>query len=343
MQGSLTCRGLGPSGIEVTVLGFGAGPIGGFRGQIAEPEAQGILDAAWQAGVRYYDTSPVYGYGRSELRVGHALRQREREAFVVSTKVGRVLSRMAPGESVPGLRPGGLPFKPAFDYSRAGALRSLEQSYLRLGFDRIDILLIHDVDAVIHGSSAAAEARFAEAVAGAYPALADLRASGEIRALGVGLNEVDWCVRFVRETDLDCVLLAGHYTLLDQSALTELLPLCQRKGVGVILGAPYNSGLLARGPVPGATYDYREAPAAILEKVRRIVEVCARHDVPLQAAALQFPLAHPAVCSVIPGAMSRIEQEQNVAMVHRPIPAPFWEELRAEGLIDPSAPLPAST
>lgn len=335
-------RRLGRTALEVTALGFGAAPIGGFRATIPEAEAQGLLDAAWDGGVRYFDTSPFYGYGRSELRLGHALRQRPREEYVLSTKIGRVMRPLLPGETPPAdLRAHGLPgFIPRFDYTYDGVMRSIEQSHLRLGLDRIDVVLIHDVDFWTIGDQAVLEDRFRTVMEGGYRALHELRAAGVIGAIGCGLNEADMCLRFAKAGDFDCMLLAGRYTLLEQGALAEFLPYCATRGMSVILGGPFNSGILA-GPVrDGASYDYVAAPADIIARARRIEAVCARHDTPLPAAALHFVLAHPAVCSVIPGALSRSEVEQNIAHLRRPVPAALWAELQAEGLLDPAAPVP---
>ena len=335
-------RRLGRTSLEVTALGFGGAPIGGFRATIPEAEAQALLDAAWDGGVRLYDTSPFYGYGRSELRVGHALRQRPRGEFVLSTKVGRVMRPLGPGEEPPAdLRQHGLPgFVPRFDYSYDGVMRSLEQSHLRLGLDRIDVVLIHDVDFWTIRDRAVLEERFRTVMEGGYRALHELRAQGVIGAIGCGLNESDTCLRFAQAGDFDCMLLAGRYTLLEQGALADLFPYCATKGMSVILGGPFNSGILA-GPVrEGAPYDYVAAPAGVVERARRIEAVCTRHAVPLPAAALQFVLAHPVVCSVIPGALARREVEENIAHLRRPIPAALWQELRVEGLLDPAAPVP---
>ncbi len=335
-------RRLGRTGIEVTALGFGAAPIGGFRATIPEAEAQSLLEAAWDGGVRYFDTSPFYGYGRSELRVGHALRQRPRQDFVVSTKIGRLMHPLRPGETPPaGLRQGGLPgFVPEFDYSYDGVMRSLEQSCLRMGLSRIDILLIHDIDFWTIRNHAVLEDRFRTVMEGGYRALHELRAAGVIGAIGCGLNEADMCLRFAKAGDFDCMLLAGRYTLLEQGALAEFLPYCATRGMSVILGGPFNSGILAGEVKEGAPYDYAAAPPEIVAKARRIEATCRRHAVPLPAAALQFVLAHPVVCSVIPGALSRSEVEQNLAHLRRALPAALWRDLVAEGLLDPAAPVP---
>jgi D-threo-aldose 1-dehydrogenase len=333
-------RRLGKSAVEVTAMGLGAAPLGGFRGAIHPAEARGVVRTAYDAGLRYIDTSPYYGYGRSELVCGETFRDLPRDSFTLSTKVGRVLSPLRAGDSTVGLRPGGLPFRPAFDYSREGTLRSLEHSQARLGLARIDIVFVHDVDLYTHRTSEAYEQACRQALEGAVPALVGLREAGLIGAVGVGLNEIEPCLRFAQQADIDCILLAGRYTLLEQRALEELLPLCERKGIAVVVGGPFNSGVLVSGPAPGAKYDYADAPPDVLARVAMIQAVCVRHGVPMPAAALQFPLAHPAVAAVIPGAMNRTELLANLDWMMRPIPPALWEELRAEGLLDPRAPTP---
>jgi D-threo-aldose 1-dehydrogenase len=330
-------RRLGKSAVEVTLMGFGGAPLGNLFNPVAADAARQAIDGAYDRGLRYFDTAPLYGHGLSERRLGEALRSRPRESFVLSTKVGRVLE--------PGTPPAGayvaLPsFVPRFDYSEAGALRSVEESLGRLGLDRVDVLYIHDIDAFTHGAEGV-PARFREAMAGAYRAIERLRREGRVRAIGVGVNEWEACQRAAEAADFDCFLLAGRYTLLEQEALDSFLPLCERRGIGVVVGGPFNSGLLATGPVPGATYNYRPALPAILERARRLERVCASHGVPLAAAALQFPLAHPAVACVIPGARSVAEVEQNVALLARPLPPALWGDLKAEGLVRADAPTPA--
>jgi D-threo-aldose 1-dehydrogenase len=334
-------RKLGSAPLEVTQLGLGCGPIGGFRVAIPEDEALGLVTTAHEAGIRLFDTSPLYGHGRSELRLGQALRQLPRESFVVSTKVGRWLTPVGPGQSREGLRPGGLDFRPTYDLSRDGVLRALEQSYCRLGLPSIDIVLIHDVDVRSHGSEEAYEARYREALEGAYPALDELRSAGVIKAVGIGVNEILPCLRFARDTDLDCILLAGRYTLLEQQALDELLPLCLETQIGILVGGPFNSGILAKGPVEGAPYNYLAPPPEVLERVRAIDQACRRHGVALAAAALQFPLAHPAISTLIPGAISRAEVLQNADHLRARVPAELWAELKHAGLLHPAAPVPA--
>ena len=339
---TLPSRRVGRTAIEVTTLGLGGAPMGGFRATISDAEALALTDAAWQAGVRYFDTSPFYGYGRSELRMGAALRDKPRGEFVLSTKIGRILHAMRPGETPPAdFRQNGLPgFAPVFDYSYDGVMRSLEHSTLRLGLSRIDIALVHDVDFWTIKDRELLDERFRTVMDSGYRALDELRRAGVIGAIGVGINEADTSLRFIRAGDFDCMLLAGRYTLLEQGGLAEFLPECVTRGVSVVLGGPYNSGILTGDVRPGVTHDYVAAPPALVEKAQRIEAVCRRHAVELGAAALQFPLFHPAVCSVIPGALAVREVTQNAARLSAPIPADLWSELKREGLLDPAAPTP---
>jgi D-threo-aldose 1-dehydrogenase len=338
----IATRPLGKSGVPVTQLGFGGAPLGDFYQKLPEPQALATIEAAHDLGVTLFDTSPLYGYGLSEQRFGHVLRQKPRDSYILSTKVGRVFDAPARGEAVDhGGWAGGLEFNPTFDYSYDGAMRSFEQSLMRLGINAIDVLLIHDVDIWTHGSREAYEQRLKEALAGAYKALLQLRDEGVVKAIGVGVNEVESCMRFAEGGDFDCFLLAGRYTLLEQTALDDFLPLCQRRDIGIMLGGPYNSGILATGAVPGAKYNYKDAPPEIMDRVARIEAVCKRHGVALPAAAIQFPLAHPVVASMIPGAVKPEEVERNKALIPVPIPADFWAELKREGLVREDAPVPA--
>jgi D-threo-aldose 1-dehydrogenase len=335
-------RRIGRTALDVTVFGFGAAPIGGFRASISEAQAMATVEAAAAGGVAFFDTSPFYGYGRSELRLGAALRALPRDSFVLSTKIGRVMRPMKPGERIDGLRPNGLPFAPRFDYSYDGVMRSLEHSCLRLGLNRIDIVFIHDVDMWSLRDAALLERHFAEAMDGGYRALDELRRAGDIAAIGCGLNDAAMCARFAAAGDFDCMLLAGRYTLLEQGALADFMPVAQSKNIAVVIGGPFNSGILTGNVGPESKYDYAAAPPAGIARAQRLEEVCGRHGVALAAAAIQFPLAHPAVVSVIPGALSPAEIEANLAHMRRPIPAALWQELRHEGLLDPAAPLPAA-
>jgi len=335
-------RRVGKTALEVTELGLGGAPMGGFRATISDAEAIALTDAAYDGGVRYFDTSPFYGYGRSELRMGAALRNKPRDSYVLSTKIGRILHAMKPGERPPDhFRENGLPgFAPVFDYSYDGVMRSLEHSHLRLGIARIDIALVHDVDFWTIKDRAILDQRFKMVMDSGFKALDELRRAGVIGAIGVGINEADTSLRFVQAGDFDCMLLAGRYTLLEQGALSEFLPECVKRSVSLILGGPYNSGILAGNVKPGATHDYVAAPPDLIDKAQKIEAVCRRHGVELGAAALQFPLFHPAVCAVIPGALGVAEVKQNVARLGARIPAELWSELKQEKLLEPAAPTP---
>lgn len=333
-------RKLGRTPLLLTELGFGAGPLGAFYGEIPSGTAAATVEAAWQAGLRTFDTAPLYGYGRSELRLGHVLREMPRDEYVLCTKVGRYFVPLKPGDDTRKLRPGGLPFRPVLDYSYDGAMRSLEHSLLRIGVARVDVVHLHDLDAWACGGEEAAESYLRQAEAGAFKALAELRASGDIGAIGVGVNQPAWAARVIRALDLDCVMIAGRYSLLNQEALDELFPLCLERKIGVLAAGPFNGGLLARGPAPGVRYNYGEPPTEIVEQLGRLQAVCQRHDVPIAAAALQFTAAHPAVTSVVAGAMSPDEVDANARHLRRPIPAAFWQELRASGALPNQAPLP---
>jgi D-threo-aldose 1-dehydrogenase len=338
----LQTRSLGRTQIPVTSLGFGGAPLGDLYARLDERGAVATIEAAHRAGMNLFDTSPHYGNGLSELRFGAALRPIPRDTFVLSTKVGRHMNPRMPGGTAggPGFA-GGVPHASIIDYSYDGTMRSFEQSLLRLGLDRIDILLIHDVDVWTHGPDLV-DRRFQEAMDGCYRALDDLRSQSVIRAVGVGLNESEMCARFAEAGDFDCMLLAGRYSLLQQDALERFLPLAERKGIGVILGGVFNSGILATGARPDARFNYRQAPPDILERVARIERVCGAHGTALPVAALQFALAAPAVASVIVGGVTPEEVERNVAAVNHRIPASLWSDLKNEGLLPESVPTPAS-
>jgi D-threo-aldose 1-dehydrogenase len=333
-------RSLGRGGLVVTALGFGGAPLGDLYARLDDATAIATVDAAYDTGVRLFDTSPLYGRGLSEHRTGTALRRRPRDSFVLSTKLGRVYVPVPDGVRNAEGYVGGLPFEGRFDYSYDGALRSLEQSLLRLGTARIDIVLIHDIDAWTHGADAV-EARYREALDGAWRALAELRAQGVVRAIGVGVNDAAVCARVARDADPDCVLLAGRYSLLEQPALDDFLPLAQARGIGVLLGGVFNSGILATGAIAGARYNYRAAPPEILARVARIGRVCAAHEVDLPHAAIAFALGHPAVASIVLGAVTPDEATRNAALFARPVPAALWRDLVVEGLLRGDAPLPA--
>ena len=327
--------------IDFTEIGFGAAPLGNLYRAVPEDEARALLECAWAGGVRYYDTAPLYGLGLSERRLGALLRGKARDAYVLSTKAGRLLAACDPAD--PRRTGRGQWFdaparREVYDYSRDGILRSLEFSLERLGADRVDILYVHDVDAWTHGSKAASEARIDEFMASGYRAMVSLREQGVVKAIGGGVNEWEVCQHLAERGDFDLFLLAGRYTLLEQEALDGFLPLCESRGIGVVIGGPFNSGILASGPTPGARYDYRPAPEAVRERVRRLDEVCRSHRVALADAALRFPLLHPCVVSVIPGGQGVREVESNVRAAHASIPSALWGDLKGQGLLRSDAP-----
>ena len=338
----LATREVGTTGLHVPILGLGGAPLGDLYELIPEERALGTVARAYDQGVRLFDTAPLYGYGLSEHRVGHVLRRHPRDSYVLATKVGRHLVPKAPADIDRGQWTGGLNMQPVYDYSYDGTMRALEQSHQRLGIERIDIAFIHDVDVWTHGSRETYEPRYKEAVDGAFRALAELRSASVIRAIGMGVNETEPCVRLATDADPDVFLLAGRYTLLEQGGLGDLLPLARRRRFSFLLGGPYNSGILATGAVPGAKYNYKDAPPEIMDRVRRIEAVCARHGIPLKAAAIQFPLGLPEVASVVPGAVRPEEVEDNLRLITRAIPAGLWEELKAEGLLAEDCPVPAA-
>lgn len=322
-------------------LGFGAAPLGNMRRALNEADAEATVRRAWDLGLRYFDTAPLYGHGLSERRLGAALRGETRDGYLVSTKVGRLLEPCAAGEEGGGIYVDTPPVKAAFDYSYDGVMRSFEASLARLGLDRVDIVYVHDIDAMTHGSTAAAEARLWELFdGGGWRALDGLRSAGAVRAIGAGVNACAPCERLLELADPDIFLLAGRYTLLDQSALKRLLPQCLARDVRIVLGGPFNSGVLATGARPGAFYDYEPAGPEILARTAALEAVCRRHGVPLAQAALQFPGAHPAVACVIPGGQTPEEVARNVATHAAPTPPALWAELKAERLIRSDAPTP---
>ncbi|MCW6508708.1 aldo/keto reductase [Lichenifustis flavocetrariae] len=324
-------------------LGFGAAPLGDLFEKLDEMKAIDTVRAAYDAGMRVFDTSPHYGNGLSESRCGTAIRTMPRDEVVFSTKVGRVMDPfepVAPKDTnvfSPGFA-GGFPHKARFDYTYDGAMRSVEHSLLRTGLDRIDVLLIHDCDVWTHGTDV--EAKFAEAMGGAYKALDKLRADGTVKAIGCGLNEADMCERFARAGDFDVILMAGRYSLLEQPALESFLPLAVEKNIGIILAGIFNSGILATGPIKGAKYNYGDASPEILARVAAIQKICESHGVPLQRAALHFATFHPAVVTVIMGAVKRAEIDANAAAMKETIPSALWSDLKSAGLLNPAAHTP---
>jgi len=360
---------LGGSRVRVTRMGLGTVPIGGLYEPVSDEEADALVRRAYDVGIRLFDTAPQYGSGLAERRLAHILPQLPRDELIVSTKVGRLVRPISvPGKVVTVLREAvtnrdagrvlaaarhvshaltgrgshpapTVPAKdapdprlgPVFDFSFDGAMRSVEESLERLQLDRVDMLLLHDPDFY-----------FKEAMTGAYRAIERLRGEGTVGAIGVGMNQSTMLARFAREADFDCFLVAGRYTLLDQTALGDLLPICEERGSSVIIGGVYNSGILA-DPRPGSHFNYEPATQAWLEKALLIKAVCDRHDVPLKAAAIQFPLGHPAVATILAGSRSVAEVEENAAMLRHPIPDDLWAELRHEGLIGADVPTPGGS
>ncbi|MEM7178450.1 MAG: aldo/keto reductase [Pseudomonadota bacterium] len=329
--------------VPLTRMGFGGAPLGNLFRKVSEEDAQAALQAAYDAGIRYFDTAPQYGLGRSEGRFGVGVKRFGRDSVQLSTKVGRILVDCEPHEVTPEAFVDVPQKRIVFDYTYDGVMRSYEASRDRLGVANTDILLVHDVDAFSHGGSReVSNAKVRELMEeGGYRALDELRSAGEIAAIGAGVNEWEVCQMLMGLGDFDCFLLAGRYTLLEQEALESFLPLCVEQDVGIVLGGPYNSGILATGPSAGAKYNYADAPEEILDRVRRIDAVCTAHGVRLIEAALQFVFGHPAVKTVIPGAANAAEVRANVEILETAIPASLWTDLRGEGLIRPDAPLPA--
>jgi len=333
------------SGTELafTRLGFGTAPLGNLYRALSEADARATLESAWDAGVRYFDTAPQYGLGLAETRLNGFLREHRSERPLLSTKVGRLLHVSDAAERTGIGKFFDVPRRQErYDYSYDGVMRSIEFSLERLGVDAVDTLYCHDVDAFTHGSRAASDRRVAEFMGGGYRALAELRAARVVKAIGAGVNEWEVCETLAKAGDFDLFLPAGRYTLLEQEALSSFLPLCLARGIGIVVGGPFNSGILATGPKPGAFYNYSPAPPDVLERVARIDAVCRSHGVSLAAAALSFPLAHPAVVSVIPGGQTPNEVRQNVERLSHPIPAALWRDLKREGLLRADAPVPAA-
>ncbi len=339
-QSVLPRRPLGRTAIQVSALGFGTAPLGDLYRRLDDGTAIAAVERALALGINLLDTSPLYGHGLSEHRCGTVIRRVPREDIVLCTKVGRWIDPFH-GRDVGSGFFGGQPQRAVVDYSYEGTMRSVEQSLLRLGTDRLDLLLIHDVDVWTHGADAI-EQRFAEAMAGAYVALDRLRSEGVVAGIGIGVNEAEMCVRFAQAGSFDTILLAGRYSLLEQPALEHFLPLAQQRGIGVMLGGVFNSGILATGAVNGAKYNYQDAPPEILAKVARIERVCAAHGIALPTAALHFALGHPAVATVVLGAETPQEVERNVAGLSSVVPAALWSDLKAERLLDMDAPVPGA-
>ncbi len=326
-------RRLGRSSVTVTPLGFGGNALSNLYAAVDEAQAVNAAVAAYNGGVRYFDTAPLYGYGLGEHRMGRALRGFARDSFALSTKVGRLLrphGLVPPARLTP--RQGGifvdeLPFTPVFDYSAAGVRRSIEDSLQRLGTNRLDVVFVHDIDRWTHGATY--EERLAQVRAAALPELQRAKDAGLIGAIGAGVNEIEACVRLADAPEIDCFMLAGRYTLLERTGSAPLFARCRERGIAVIAAAPFNSGILATGVTPQARYNYLPPPPEIVARVAQLETLCARYAVALPAAALQFPLRHQAVAAVVAGCRSRAESEQIVAFLAEPIPEPFWAAVDA--------------
>ncbi|WP_027533105.1 aldo/keto reductase [Bradyrhizobium sp. WSM3983] len=314
-------------GLDVTSIGLGSAPLGGLFSAVSDADAEATLAAGWSAGIRFYDTAPLYGFGLAERRVGSFLRQQKRDSFAISTKVGRLLRPEANSAEDDHYK-GAPALRPQFDFSYDGVMRSVEESLVRLGLDRVDVLLVHDPDD-----------HYDDAVSGAFRALQRLRADGTVKAIGSGMNQSEMLVRFAEAVPVDCFLLAGRYTLLDQGALDALFPVCAARNIGILLGGIYNSGILAN-PHTGAKFNYQDADAALVARSLALDELCRKHGTELKAAALQFCMAHPAVTVAVLGARNAAEVADNIAMSERVVPQAFWQELRAKNLVDARAPLP---
>jgi D-threo-aldose 1-dehydrogenase len=327
---------IGDTGVEVTRLGMGTGPMGAVH---TDEGWSAMVDAAWEGGVRAFDTSPYYGFGNSEIRLGRQLATRDRDSFALSTKVGRLLRPDGPSDPFieayyyPDGVPEGL-LRTVYDYSFEGAKQALAESIERLGVERLDIVHIHDIIENASGIN-----HKDEALAGAFPALQELREQGLLRAIGAGVQDNQLLVDLATAAPFDCFLLAGRYTLLDQAALDAALPICEEQGISIIIGSPYNTGIL-HDPTDDATFDFTPAPRHLIEKARAIKAICERHGVPLPAAAMQFPFAHPCVVQVLTGAVNPAEIRENIRLMNHPIGAELWEELRAASLLDERAPVP---
>lgn len=334
-------RVVGRTGVAVTQLGLGGASYGELFHRVPEQDAYAAIQAAWDGGVRYFDTAPWYGRGLSELRTGAGLREHPRDEYVLSTKVGRWLkaSQDPHWDGAPWL--GGTPFEVVFDYTYDGIMRAYEQSQLRLGLARYDLAVIHDLDHGYHGEGARFDGHLAALATSGWRAVHELKAAGLIRGVGAGINYPGLIQRLLDLVDLDFFLVAMPYTLLTQDVLDTEFPACVERGVGVVIGAPFQSGILATGPRPGANADYAPASREVNDKVGRIKAVCESHGVPLAAAALQFPLGHPSVAAVIPGARNAGQVERNLEVFRMPIPAGLWAELMHEGLLRADAPVPA--
>jgi len=331
-------RKFGRVDLDVTPFAFGAAPIGNIFRPIDEATSDALVQRAWDAGVRFYDTAPMYGHGLSEMRLGHSLRWKNRDDFILASKIGRVLKPAKRSEIDFTPWVDGAPNLMEFDYSYDGTMRAFEDSLQRMGLERMDICFIHDIDVFTRGNEQ--PEAFKQAMDGAWKALEKLRDEGVVKAIGVGVNEWEVCHEALKQRDFDCFLLAGRYTLLEQESLEEFLPLCEERNAAVVVGGAFNSGILATGAKEGAKYNYAPAPEHIMKKVAGIEEVCRKYEVPLPAAAMQFVVAHPAIPSFAAGVRTVEQLDRNLDWFTHPIPLEFWAELKSKGLLQEAAPTP---
>jgi len=329
----------GKTGLEVTAFSYGTVPIGNIFEFVEEETSDAMIQHCWDSGIRFYDTAPMYGHGLSEHRLGHSLRWKNRDDYILGSKVGRVLTAERRSNIDFERWAGGAANVARYDYSYDGTMRSFEDSLQRMALERMDICFIHDCDFMTHGDQY--PEMFKQAMDGCWKALERLRDEGVIKAIGLGVNEASVCHEALLRHDFDCFLLAGRYTLLEQEPLDAFLPLCAERDVAVVIGGGFNSGILAAGAVEGARYNYAPAPPEIMDKVRKIETICNAHNVPLAAAAMQFPLAHPAVPTFCAGTRNMKQLENNLAWFSHPIPVDFWAELKHEGLLRKDAPTPS--
>lgn len=330
---------IGTTPLNIDTLGFGCAPLGNLYQSVADADAKEVLQAAWDAGFRYFDTAPHYGQGLSERRVGDMLRQQRGNDYLLSSKVGRLLKPAGYATERHAYH-SPMPFDIHYDYSYDGIMRSFEDSIQRLGLDRIDVIYMHDIGVATHGDLNTTY--FKDAMSGGYKAMDELRSQGLVGAIGLGVNEYQVCEAALEYGEWDCFLLAGRYTLLEQESLQSFLPKCQARNCSVIIGGAYNSGILATGTKAKGTlhYDYGPAPEPVIDKVRKLEQLCTEFSIPLAAAALQFPLAHPAVVSVIPGMSNSARIAQTIDLFSQNIPKDFWLALRHSNLLEEGTPLP---
>ena len=329
---------LGKSGIQLSSIGFGGATLADLNAKLDEIECYKTLEKAFSSGINYFDTAPLYGYGLSEHRLGNFLKTIDRKKFILSTKVGRYMVPEEPDKIDKLIFKNTLDFKPVFDYSYDGVMRSFEQSLFRLGLSKIDICLIHDVDSWTHKDDV--DNRFKEAMNGAYKALEKLRSEKVIKAIGVGLNETSWCKKFAESGDFDCMILAGRYTLLEQGGLIDLFPLAKKKNIGIILAGVFNSGILIKGLSKDSTYDYAKIPNHVIEKYNSINKVCNDYKIPIAAAAVQFSNAHSAVSTLLLGMDYPEQIQENLNLLNFKIDKEFWITLLEKNLINSDSPIP---